>query len=161
VLQRSTDTKRGVVYNTLHADGSGGDVMKCIPGSRHPVTAELLAQEQQFMQLRGREVYKFAVHKFEELIREAMQACELTPADVKLIVPHQVNQRIIDSAMERLAMPPEQAHVNIDRYGNTSAASIPIALDEARRAGKIQPGDALIFVAFGAGLTWANAVVKV
>ena len=77
------------------------------------------------------------------------------------IVPHQVNQRIIDSAMEKLEMGPEKAHVNIDRYGNTSAASIPIALDEAWRAGKIQSGDNIVFVAFGAGLTWANAVLKV
>jgi 3-oxoacyl-[acyl-carrier-protein] synthase-3 len=90
-----------------------------------------------------------------------MRVCELSKDDVKLIVPHQVNQRIIDSAMEKLEMGPEKAHVNIDRYGNTSAASIPIALDEAWRAGKIVPGDNIIFVAFGAGLTWANAVLKV
>jgi 3-oxoacyl-[acyl-carrier-protein] synthase-3 len=90
-----------------------------------------------------------------------MRVCELSKDDVKLIVPHQVNQRIIDSAMEKLEMGPEKAHVNIDRYGNTSAASIPIALDEAWRAGKVQPGDNIVFVAFGAGLTWANAVLKV
>src|SRR5258705_13487303 len=119
--------------------------MKCMPGSRHPISAELLASESQFMQLRGREVYKFAVHKFEELIREAMRACELTVDQVKLIVPHQVNQRIIDSAMEKLGMGPEKAYVNIDRYGNTSAASIPIALDEAWRAGMVQPGAVIIF----------------
>ena len=161
VLQRTEERGRGLIYSTLHADGTGGDVMKCIPGSRHPVSAAMLAEEQQFMQLRGREVYKFAVHKFEELIREAMTACELKADDVKLIVPHQVNQRIIDSAMEKLGLPPDKAFVNIDRYGNTSAASIPIALDEAWRAGKIKKDDHLIFVAFGAGLTWANAVVRV
>ena len=77
-----------------------------------------------------------------------------------MIVPHQVNQRIIDSAMEKLGLGPEKAFVNIDKYGNTSAASIPIALDEAVRSGKIKRGDTIIFVAFGAGLTWANAVVK-
>ena len=89
-----------------------------------------------------------------------MAKCDLTDDKVKLIVPHQVNQRIIDSAMEKLGFPPEKAFVNIDKYGNTSAASIPIALDEALRAGKIKQGDVLIFVAFGAGLTWANAVVS-
>ena len=89
-----------------------------------------------------------------------MRKCELTADQVKLIVPHQVNQRIIDSAMEKLGLPPEKAFVNIDRYGNTSAASIPIALDEAVRAGKLKKGDVVIFVAFGAGLTWANAVVR-
>jgi 3-oxoacyl-[acyl-carrier-protein] synthase-3 len=161
VLRRSDDPKRGLIYSTLHADGTGGDVMKCMPGSRHPVCADLVSQEQQFIQLRGREVYKFAVNKFEELIDTAMRACELTKEQVKFIVPHQVNQRIIDSAMEKLGMPPTQAHVNISKYGNTSAASIPLALDEAWRAGKIQPGDVIIFVAFGGGLTWANAVVRV
>jgi 3-oxoacyl-[acyl-carrier-protein] synthase-3 len=161
VLQRTEEPGRGLIYSTLHADGSGGDVMKCIPGSRHPVSAAMLAEEQQFMQLRGREVYKFAVHKFEELIREAMRACELTPDTLKLIVPHQVNQRIIDSAMEKLGLPQDKVFVNIDRYGNTSAASIPIALDEAWRAGRLQRGDVAIFVAFGAGLTWANAVVRI
>ena len=161
VLRRTTDLKRGLVYSTLHADGQGGEVMKCTPGSRFPVCEAMLAEGGHFMQIKGREVYKFAVTKFEELIRGAMRACELTADQVKLIVPHQVNQRIIDSAMEKLGMGPEKAYVNIDRYGNTSAASIPIALDEAWRAGKVQKGDVLIFVAFGAGLTWANAVVRV
>src|SRR3954471_3938471 len=161
VLRRDNDVKRGLISNTLHADGTGGDVMKCTPGSRFPVCEAMIAEGGHFMQIKGREVYKFAVTKFEELIRESMRACELGVDDVKLIVPHQVNQRIIDSAMEKLGLGPEKAYVNIDRYGNTSAASIPIALDEAWRAGKVKKGDVLIFVAFGAGLTWANAVVRV
>jgi 3-oxoacyl-[acyl-carrier-protein] synthase-3 len=161
VLQRSTDPTRGLLYSSLHADGSGADAMKCIPGSRFPLTEQLLADRNQFMKIKGREVYKFAVTKFEELIHEAMRACELTADQVKLIIPHQVNQRIIDSAMEKLNLPSEKAFVNIDRYGNTSAASIPIALDEAHRTGRFNRGDAIIFVAFGGGLTWANAVVRV
>ena len=166
VLQRSDEAVegnrgRGLIYSTLHADGTGGDVMKCMPGSRHPICADMISQEQQFMQIRGREVYKFAVSKFGELIDSAMRACELTKDDVKYIIPHQVNQRIIDSAMEKLGMPPSQAFVNIDKYGNTSAASIPIALDEAWRGGNIKRDDVLIFVAFGGGLTWANAVVRI
>ncbi|MEO6435232.1 MAG: beta-ketoacyl-ACP synthase 3, partial [Tepidisphaeraceae bacterium] len=161
VLRRSEDPKKGLIYSTLQADGTGGDVMKCMPGSRHPICADMISQEQQFMQIRGREVYKFAVSKFGELIDSAMRACELTKDDVKYIVPHQVNQRIIDSAMEKLGMPASQAYVNIAKYGNTSAASIPIALDEAWRGGTIKPNDILIFVAFGGGLTWANAVVRV
>ncbi|HUB25149.1 MAG TPA: 3-oxoacyl-[acyl-carrier-protein] synthase III C-terminal domain-containing protein, partial [Tepidisphaeraceae bacterium] len=96
-----------------------------------------------------------------ELIQQSMRACELTPQTLKLIVPHQVNLRIIDSAMEKLGLPPEKAFVNIDKYGNTSAASIPIALDEAIRQGKLVPGDAAIFVAFGGGLTWATAVARI
>ncbi len=161
VLTRDNDARRGLIYSSLHADGSGGDVMKCVPGSRFPVTHAMLDESGQFMQIRGREVYKFAVHKFEELIHEAMKACELSADQVKLIVPHQVNQRIIDSAMEKLGLPPEKAFVNIGKYGNTSAASIPIALDEAWRGGRLARGDVVIFVAFGAGLTWANAVVRI
>ena len=161
VLSRTTEPKRGMLYNSMHADGTGGDVMKCVPGSRFPVSEQMLAEEQQFMQIRGREVYKFAVTKFEELIHDAMAKCELTVDQVKLIVPHQVNQRIIDSAMEKLGLTSDKAYVNIERYGNTSAASIPLALDEAWREGKVRPDDHVIFVAFGAGLTWANAVFRV
>jgi len=160
ILQRHADVKRGLIYSALHADGTGWEAMKCGPGSRQPVSRQLVDARQQFMQIKGREVYKFAVNKFEELIRQAMRACELTPDTLKLIVPHQVNQRIIDSAMEKLGLPADKAFVNIDKYGNTSAASIPLALDEAIRQGKVSPGDAVIFVAFGAGLTWASAVLR-
>jgi 3-oxoacyl-[acyl-carrier-protein] synthase-3 len=161
VLQKSTEPNRGVIYSSLHADGGGWEMLCCRPGSRHPLDVETLAMKQQYMQIKGKEVYKFAVQRFEELIEDAMRKCELKPADIKLIVPHQVNQRIIDSAMSRLEIPIEKAFVNIQKYGNTSAASIPIALDEAWKAGRIEPGDVIIFVAFGAGLTWANAVVRV
>jgi 3-oxoacyl-[acyl-carrier-protein] synthase III len=161
VLRRSTDPRAGLIYSSLHADGGGADAMKCIPGSRFPINQQLLAERNQFMKIKGREVYKFAVNKFEELIHEAMRACELSADDVKLIVPHQVNKRIIDSAMEKLGLPAEKAYINIDRYGNTSAASIPIALDEAHRAVRFKSGDAIILVAFGGGLTWANAVVRI
>jgi 3-oxoacyl-[acyl-carrier-protein] synthase-3 len=161
VLKRSSDPGRGLIYSSLHADGAGADAMKCIPGSRFPLNQQMILDRNHFMKIKGREVYKFAVTKFEELIHEAMRACELTAQDVKLIIPHQVNQRIIDSAMEKLGLPLEKAFVNIDRYGNTSAASIPIALDEAYRTGRFKTGDAVIFVAFGGGLTWANAVARI
>lgn len=161
VLQQCNDPRRGLIYSSLHADGHGWDLLCCHPGSRHPVDSAMLADRGQFMKIKGREVYKFAVQRFEELIEDAMRKCELTPENIKLIVPHQVNQRIIDSAMHKLRIAPEKAFVNIDRYGNTSAASIPIALDEAWRAGKIETGDIVILVAFGAGLTWANAVIRV
>lgn len=161
VLQRCDDPKRGVIYHSLHADGNGAEVMKCMPGSRHPINEALIANRDQFIKLKGREVYKFAVNKFAELIEDAMRKCELTFEQVKLLVPHQVNQRIIDSALEKIGLHSDKAFVNIDKYGNTSAASIPIALDEAWRAGRLQKGDVVIFVAFGGGLTWANAVVRV
>ena len=161
VMQRSSDPKRGLIYSSLHADGNAVDVMKLMPGSRYPITQDLVANEQQYMQIKGREVYKFAVNSFERLIEEAVTKCELTKEQVKFVIPHQVNMRIIESAMERLEMPMTQAFINIQKYGNTSAASIPLALDEAWRSGEIKSGDVLIFVAFGGGLTWANAVVRV
>ncbi len=161
VMQRSTDPKRGLIYSSLHADGNAVDVMKLMPGSRYPITQDLVANDQQYMQIKGREVYKFAVNSFERLIDEAVTKCELTKEQVKFVIPHQVNMRIIESAMERLEMPMSKAFVNIHKYGNTSAASIPLALDEAWRSGEIKSGDVLIFVAFGGGLTWANAVVRV
>ena len=161
VLKRSDDPTRGLIYSSLYADGSGWEMLYCKPGSRFPVDEAMLANRKQYMSIKGREVYKFAVQRFEELIEDAMVKCNLTADKIKLIIPHQVNQRIIDSAMTKLKLPAEKAFVNIDKYGNTSAASIPVALDEAWRAGKISQGDILVFVAFGAGLTWANAVVRV
>jgi 3-oxoacyl-[acyl-carrier-protein] synthase-3 len=161
VLKRTTDATRGIIYTSLHADGHGWEALHCKPGSRHPMDETMLADRKQFMQIKGREVYKFAVSRFEELIGDAMRKCELTPEQISLVIPHQSNRRIIDSATEKLGFPPEKVFVNIDKYGNTSAASVPIALDEAWRSGRIKSGDVLVFVAFGAGLTWANAVVRV
>jgi len=112
------------------------------------------------MKIRGREVYRFAVNKMQELIKEGMDVCNLSVDDVRMVVPHQVNVRIIDAACSRLGFPREKVVVNIDRYGNTSSASIPIALDEVRRSGELKSGDVVIFVAFGGGLTWAGAVVR-
>lgn len=161
VLSRGEERDRGVIYSSMHADGGGWDLLYCMPGSRHPIDQTLVAGRQQYLKLKGRDVYKFAVQRFHELIEDAMRRCNLAADQIKLIVPHQVNQRIIDSALEKLGLPPEKAFVNIDRYGNTSAASIPIALDEAIRDGRLRRGDLVVLVAFGAGLTWANAVVRI
>lgn len=160
VVQRSLDTKRGVLYTKLHADGRGWELLYCAPGSRMPIDQAMVAGRNHFLKIRGRDIYKFAVQRFNELIEDAFRACDLTIDRVKMVVPHQVNQRIIDSAMEKLNIPAEKAFVNIDRYGNTSAASIPIALDEAVRSGRLKQGDVAVMVAFGAGLTWGNAVVR-
>ena len=160
VLQRSSEPRRGLIYSSLHADGHGWEMLHCKPGSRHPMDDRMLVDRDQYMKIKGREVYKFAVQRFEELIEDAMHKCELTPDTIKLIVPHQVNKRIIDSALDKLGFGPEKAYVNIDRFGNTSAASIPIALDEVWRGGSLGQGDVIVLVAFGAGLTWANAVVR-
>jgi 3-oxoacyl-[acyl-carrier-protein] synthase-3 len=161
VLTRSDEPERGVLYNSLHADGNGWQMLYCPPGSRNPVTAKMLEERGQYMKLNGRDVYKFAVTRFEELITDAMQQCGLTMEDVTMVVPHQVNQRIIDSALSKLGFPPDKVYINIDRMGNTSSASIPIALDEAWRSGKLKKGDVVLMVAFGAGLTWANAAIRI
>ncbi len=160
VVQRSPDPKRGVLYTSTHADGNGWELLHLRPGSRSPIDEAMLAERGQFIKLKGREVYKFAVTRFEELIHDAMRKCELSQDEVSLIIPHQSNLRIIESATSKLRFPDDRVYVNIDRFGNTSAASIPIALDEARRAGRVPPGSTVLFVAFGAGLTWSNAVVK-
>lgn len=161
ILQPTKEANRGILYSSLHADGHGWEFLCCKPGSRFPIEESTLTNRQQFMQIKGREVYKFAVTRFEELIEDAMRKCELTPDQIDLVIPHQSNRRIIDSATEKLGLPPEKVFVNIDKYGNTSAASVPIALDEAWRTGRVKPGHLIIFVAFGAGLTWANAVVRI
>lgn len=160
IIQRSADIKQGVLYTSIHADGHGWELIHLKPGSRHVMDENLMLERDHYIKLKGREVYKFAVTRFEELIHDAMRKCELTPEMVSLIIPHQSNLRIIEYAMEKLGFPMDKAFVNIDKYGNTSAASIPIALDEARRAGRITRGSVVIFVAFGAGLTWSNAVVQ-
>jgi 3-oxoacyl-[acyl-carrier-protein] synthase-3 len=151
----------GILHTKIGADGSQADVLK-LPagGSKLPASAETLAARQHYMHIEGRRVFKFATTVFIELVQEAMQTCGLSRDDVKLIVPHQVNERIIDAAMRKLDLPPEKFFVNIDRYGNTSAASVPIALDEARQQGRLLPGDIAIMLAFGAGLTWSSAVVR-
>jgi 3-oxoacyl-[acyl-carrier-protein] synthase III len=160
VLQRTTETGRGIIYSSIHADGNGWDYIYLPPGSRHPVDNEMLASRNNFMKLKGREVYKWAVHRFEEMMEDALRKTELTPDQIALVVPHQSNLRIIESATEKLKFPRDRVFVNIDRCGNTSAASIPIALDEAMRGGRIKSGDAVVLVAFGAGLTWSNAVIR-
>lgn len=160
ILSRSQEPKRGVLYSSIHADGNGWEYLYTLPGARTPITTEMIASRQHYMRIRGREIFKFAVTRFNELIDDALEKTWLTIDDIKLIVPHQVNLRIIDSAMERLKLPREKAFINIDKYGNTSAASIPIALDEAVRQGKLKKGDVALMVAFGAGLTWANAVIR-
>jgi 3-oxoacyl-[acyl-carrier-protein] synthase-3 len=146
----------------LHADGSRGDYIR-LNGVRlrPPLSSPTEARpgdEFDFLRMNGREVFKFAVRTIIEVIGESLAECNLTPADIDLVIPHQVNQRIIDAAFADLNFPPEKLMVNLDRYGNTSAASIPIALDEAVRTRRIGPGDRVLLIAFGGGLTWGGGV---
>jgi 3-oxoacyl-[acyl-carrier-protein] synthase-3 len=161
VLSAVDDADRGVKYTKLLADGEGWPLL-FIPGggSKNPASNSTIENRDHYIKMQGREIYKFAVTKMQTLIEEAMQQCNLTVNDVAMVVPHQVNLRIIDSACSHMGFPAEKVFINIDKTGNTSAASIPIALDEAMRTGKVKKGDIIIMVAFGAGLTWASSVVK-
>ena len=161
VLEATEEPDKGIVYNVMHADGAGWDYIH-VPagGSRAPASHETVDAHGHYIKMRGRDVYKFAVEKFRWLLADCMEKCDLTVDQVDLVVPHQVNIRIIRSATDKLNFPIEKVYVNIDRYGNTSAASIPLAMAEARRAGRIGPGSLLLLVAFGAGLTWAGTVVR-
>lgn len=161
ILQATDDANKGLVYFNLGADGSGWDFIH-VPagGSRTPATHETVEQRQHFIKMRGRDVYKFAVTKMTYLLQDSMEKCKLSVQDVDLVVPHQVNQRIIESATAKLNFPLDKVYVNIDRYGNSSAASIPLAMDEAKRNGALRAGYTVLLAAFGAGLTWAGGVLR-
>jgi len=129
-------------------------------GSRRPITHELIDQRQHYIKMQGHEVFKLAVRGIPEISLGALHKAGLTPQDVDLLVMHQANQRIIDAAAKRFDLPPEKVAVNVDRYGNTSAASIPIALAEAEQQGRLKPGDIVLMVGFGAGFSLGAAVVE-
>ena len=160
ILQPTTEENTGVLHTEIHAQGSGWDLIN-IPGggTRNITTKETIDQKLPLIKMKGRDVYKFAVDKMQALIGSCMKKCNLTVADVDKVVPHQVNIRIIESATQKNGFPIEKVYVNIDKMGNTSGASIPIALAEAWKNGSVKKGDTLIFCAFGAGLTWAGATV--
>lgn len=160
VLQASSEPT-GVLSAVLGSDGSGADAL-IIPagGSRHPASVETVEGRKHFVKMKGNEVYRFAVSAMTQASLEAMAKAGLTPEDIDLFVPHQANLRIIQSAAKSLKLPPEKVFVNVDRYGNTSAASIPIALSEAVEQGRLHQGDRVVMVGFGAGLSWAAAVVQ-
>lgn len=151
----------GLMAVEIGADGRGGELL-VLPagGSRHPASSETVAGRQHFIQMAGREVFKFAVRIMEESSQRVLSKAGLTAGDIDLLVPHQANLRIIDSACKRLAVPLEKVFVNLDRYGNMSAASIPVALSEAASQGQIRTGDHILVVGFGGGLTWGAAVIK-
>jgi len=161
VLGATHDTERGIFYNVLHADGEGWDYIH-VPagGSKTPASAQTVEDRGHFIKMRGREVYKFAVEKMRWLLGDCMEQCGLGIDDIDMVIPHQVNIRIIKSAVGKYDFPLEKVYVNIDRYGNTSGASIPIALAEAAELGRIGPGSTVLLVAFGAGLTWAGTALR-
>ncbi len=161
VLMKSPEPGKGILGTDLGADGEFVDNLY-IPagGSRTPASAESVAKRDHCIRMNGREVFKSAVRVMETVAREMLEQHQLTPDQISLVVPHQANIRIIEALAGNLKMPLDKFFVNLDRYGNTSSATIPLALDEARKAGRIKPGDTTLLVAFGAGLTYGAALVR-
>ncbi len=152
---------RGVLSTHLHADGSLWHLLTlkgC--GSLYPPCGNELPREEYFIRMQGREVFKNAVRAMEVVALEALEKNRVSPEELALVIPHQANWRIIEALRERLGLPPEKVFVNLHKYGNTSAASIPIALDEAVRQKRLSPGDLVLMVAFGGGFTWASALLR-
>ena len=160
VLQAS-DEPGGVLSAVMRSDGSGGDLLTLkAGGSKYPASAATVAAGDHFIRMNGREVYRFATRVMAQATREAVQLAGLELKDLDLIVPHQANKRIIDAAARGLKLPEGKFAVNVERYGNTSTASIPLATFEAIQAGRLNPGDKVVFVGFGAGLTWGSVAAQ-
>jgi 3-oxoacyl-[acyl-carrier-protein] synthase-3 len=161
VVLEATDEPRGLLSTVLGADGAGYKHLY-IPGwgAFVPESAELFPEYRPYLHMNGQEVFRFAVRVMGDAAVEAVEKANLTFDDVDMMIPHQANMRIIDAAARRLTLPREKVWVNLDRYGNTSAASIPIALFEAAEAGKLEEGDNVVLVAFGGGLSWAAGMVR-
>lgn len=162
VVMRATDTPSGVLACILGSDGSGGGHL-ILPagGTAHPSSLETIEKKMHTIRMNGPEVFKFATRVLGKVLRQVIQQAGLKTEDIDLFIPHQANARIIESAAKFAGLPQEKIFLNIHKYGNTSAASIPIALTEAMDEGRAKVGSTLAFVAFGAGLTWASAVVKI
>jgi 3-oxoacyl-[acyl-carrier-protein] synthase-3 len=160
-IMQASEAPGGVLSAVMHSDGSGGDLLS-LPGSgsRHPVTEQSLREGKQYIHMDGREVFRFATRVMGHAAREALDLAGLTTDDVQWIIPHQANLRIIETAAKYLKMPLERFVINVDRYGNTSTASIPIATVEAQEKGLLKNGDKIVLVGFGAGLTWGALVAE-
>ncbi len=152
---------RGILSTYLGADGEGGKFLTMpAGGSRMPASIQSVEQNLHYIKMDGSEVFKFAVRIMGNAAKKALELCNLRVDDIDYLVPHQANTRIISSAAKRLNLPMEKVYVNLDIYGNMSAASIPVALDEAVSKGEIKKGDNVVLVGFGGGLTWGSCVIK-
>jgi 3-oxoacyl-[acyl-carrier-protein] synthase-3 len=161
LLSGSSDGDRGILSTHLHSDGRLWELLH-IPGGGcvYPASAEMAEKRDYCIRMQGNEVYKHAVRSMAEVAREAMITNNLKPEDVDLFIPHQANIRIMNKVAERLKISPSRVYMNIERYGNTSSASIPVALDEANRSGRIKRGDLVLLDAFGGGFTWGAVMIR-
>jgi len=158
---RAVEDGYGFLGYDLGSDGSGGELL-IMPagGSRYPATVETVQQKKHTIHMAGNEVFKFAVRIMGDSAIRALERAGLTKGDLDLLIPHQANMRIVDAAVKRLGISPDKVVVNLDRYGNMSAASIPVAMDEAVRTGRVKYGDIVLTVGFGAGLTWGAIAMR-
>jgi 3-oxoacyl-[acyl-carrier-protein] synthase-3 len=163
VLSAEAGGSRGLRFARLYSDGSDMILLHGLGNRPAPAvtTPPPRTMPVDYIGLNGREVFKFAVTRIRQLIEEVLRTCELSAADIDLVIPHQVNQRILDAAFDGIDIPPERIMVNLQRYGNTSAASVPIALDDAVQTGRAKPGDTVLLLAFGGGMTWGGALLTV
>jgi len=161
IVQRTQENNKGLLATYLCGDGSLANLLHIpVGGTRTPLTKENIDKGDQYIKMEGSEVFKSAVRSMEDAATRALKEANISAEQIDLLIPHQANIRIIEATAKRLKLPMEKVFVNIDKYGNTSAASIPIALDEARKSGRIKPGDITLLVAFGAGFTWGSAVIR-
>jgi 3-oxoacyl-[acyl-carrier-protein] synthase-3 len=161
VVLEASEGDAGILSTHIHSDGSYWELLNQPGvGNRNPACQRTLDCQLIYITMQGNEVFKLAVRAMEEVAQEALAANTLTTADIDLFIPHQANRRIIDAIGKRLGLADDQLFVNLERYGNTSSASIPLALDEANRAGRIAAGDIVLFDAFGGGLTWGAALAR-
>jgi len=161
VLIPSEDEEKGIISTHLHNDGQMWDMLMApAGGSRMPIDEQAIANKLNTVKMRGNEVFKVAVTKLSEVVDEVLEANDLREEDIDFLVPHQANLRIIQATAKKLKLPMEKVIVTVDRHGNTSAASVPLALDEAVRSERIKPGDRVLLEAFGGGLTWGAALVR-
>ncbi|QDV41828.1 3-oxoacyl-[acyl-carrier-protein] synthase 3 [Stieleria neptunia] len=161
VDQADADGPSGILSYQLGSEGCGGEML-CIPagGTRLPLTEAARREGLQYMKMDGRNVFKWAVRVFDDSAKDVLAAAQVNAEELALVIMHQANQRIIDSAVSDLGVPKDKVFVNLDRYGNTSGASIPLAMDEAIRAGRIKRGDYVLLCGFGSGLAWGTALLR-
>jgi 3-oxoacyl-[acyl-carrier-protein] synthase III len=161
VVLEAVEGDRGILSTHIHSDGSYWELLNQPGvGNRNPACRKTLEDKLIYISMQGNEVFKLAVRAMDEVAHEALAANDLTTGDIDLFIPHQANRRIIDAIGKRMGLSDDQVYVNLERFGNTSSASIPLALDEAHRAGRIKEGDIVLFDAFGGGLTWGAALIR-
>lgn len=161
VLLEPTRDKRGILSTHIHSNGSMWDFI-CLPGggSTHPPTAKTVKEGMHYIKMKGNETFKVAVRTLETLVVDTLRENNVKPSELAMLIPHQANLRIIKATAKRLNLPMSRVAINLDRYGNTSSASIPMALDEVVREERIKKDDYVLLEAFGGGLTWASALIR-